>query len=408
MILVLCSPALLFSAQRICHLDLPDWVTAESSTFLEGGNQEVHVKQSLTLDGWSSGKLQSDLALAIENYIPFKSSALLGNAFFQRQAIAVSNALFQYEAFPTFFGSEGLYIPEVDALAKHPTAPLSQYTDGLRKTARGLSAFAQRHPDITFCLVLADPSNFSEANPAGTLVSKRLTTQECASILETELADASNVHVVPVAYDNVSDLYANYYRTDHHWNGYGAISAYDAVKEIAGLDDVKLASEDPLVFADFPCNGSYSREFLCLLNEEQIEPNIDVDMYGEHSEGAPFIISNDPVASLKSAGEWGQFDFYAQWFGSAVMTAKRPLSNGMIEDDSRAVIIQDSYNDALHWLLAQNYSYTQSYSDIKYPRYDQATLIDRLEEVDPDIVYFVGDAGDYTWLLDVVPNYFEE
>lgn len=405
---VLASPMALFVADRGLKLDLPDWMTAQSSSYLSGGIKKASIKKNLCLEGWNSKALQGAVETTVGNNIPFKASALLGNAFLQRQAIAASNMLFCFDVYPAYFGSSGSYNPGQNALSAYPISGKNGFIDDVRATGTQLAEFASRHPDIQFCLVMADQSDYSDANPVSRLVSSRVSTKDCAEALRGAIKGCENVSLVCIAYDDADEYYRNYYRSDHHWNGWGALAAYNEVKSIMNLKDVVLKSEEPVLFAGYPCNGSYAREDLFLINESPAEPALDVSCFVPEGSGAPYIIREDAANALMATGMKAQFDFYPQWYGAAATVAKYPLENAALDDGSRATVLQDSYNDAFHWLLGLNYQTTTSYSDLKADRTDTTPLAERVRDSDPDVIYFVGNCGAYQRLLKKAPGYFEE
>lgn len=94
--IVIASPAALYFVQNVAGARLPDWVSSENAKYLSGGMGEAHVKASLNLRGFKSGKFQSALETEIGNHIPLKATVLLGNAALQRTLIVASNGLFNW------------------------------------------------------------------------------------------------------------------------------------------------------------------------------------------------------------------------------------------------------------------------------------------------------------------------
>lgn len=403
--LLLLGPALLFVGQEKLHLDLPPWLTAEDADYLSGGLETAEVLKHLNLKGFVSEKLQSNLETAINNHVPFKASVLLGNAALQRSAIFASNSLFSYPAIPTYFGSDKIYLPPYNALSRMPDNAKEDALRGTEKTAQGLMQVAAAYPEVDFCIVVADESNTSKANPAASLVSNSVTTDDCIAALENTLSGTSNVHVVATPYTDANQYYQNYYSTDHHWNGRGTIAVFRRIAQTMGFRELRNNDLGTITFPELRINGSCSREGLMFLNESVSEPQFDLSGLEILNEKKPPLVSADPVASLEACGPKAEFTFYSSWYGSYQLAAASPIVNRNCPDDSTAIVIQDSFNNSLHWLLAQNYAHLECFSDTK-PSDERHTLAERIEATNAKTVYLVGNVSAIRRLTDEQPDYF--
>ncbi|MDE8702800.1 hypothetical protein PZH32_07455 [Adlercreutzia equolifaciens] len=404
--LLLLTPCALWAAQEGLRLPLPDWLTAESATYLSGGISESHLEKHLSLKGFETEELQEALTTEIENHIPFKATVLLANASLQRNAIAASNLVANFEAYPTFFGSKTVYIPQHDALADYPST--KQWTlKRTKKTAEGIAKIASQVPDKNFYLVVADMSYTSASNPAHQLVANALSTNDYLEVLNEGTEETPNVHVVSLTYDDDAEYYRNYYRTDHHWNGYGTLALYRTLQATAKLPYTVEEPRPTLSFPGLATNGSYARDGLMLLNEAVEEPAFDLTGLEVQNTELPPIAQADSVEALLAMGPIAEYSFYTQWYGSSLLTAQSPLVNQASPSDKRALVIMDSYADSLHWLLARNYTYLQCYRDIRDGEEGDFTLIDRINETDADDIYFVGSTSAYTRPPQYLPHYFD-
>lgn len=404
--LFLLGPALLFAGQEKLHLDLPSWLTAEDATYLSGGYEEAHVAKHFSIKGFTSEKLQTNLETAVNNHVPLKASVLLGNAALQRTAIAASNLTFSFPAYPTYYGSEKIFSPDFNALARIPESEKGEVLAGTRETATGLLSVAKANPKVEFCVIVADESNNSEANPAFNLVSSRVTTTECVNTLEETLSEASNVHIVSVSYEDSSKYYQNYYTTDHHWNGYGTIAVFNAVEESMGFQNSRDNEGTAIEFSGLAINGSCSREGLMFLDESAKEPAFDLTGLEVENKKKPPLISKDSVEKLLETGQKAEFMFYSSWYGTYQLAAVSPLVNTEAPADSPAIVIQDSFNNSLHWLLSQNHSRLECFSDTK-PSKERHTLQERIDATEAETVYLVGNVSAIRRLTNEQPDYFD-
>lgn len=178
---VLASPCLLLIAQKAIDNGLPSWLTVEDAVMLSGGGEESSLREQLTLHGFKEKRLQKAVETEIGNHIPMKAFALLGNASIQRYAIEQSNLLFSWDAYPAFFGSSRLCDPEADAIVRMPVNEDDILLADASDFAAQLSAFAERHSELDFCVIIADQSDFSATNPAMDLMSSAVTTDQVAA-----------------------------------------------------------------------------------------------------------------------------------------------------------------------------------------------------------------------------------
>lgn len=402
--LLLC-PALVFLGQEKLQLDLPPWLTAEDADYLSGGLEEAHVLKYLNVRGFTSEKLQSNLETALNNHVPFKAAILLGNAALQRTAIASSNRIFGFDAIPTYYGSDKVYLPEMNALARMPDDEYDAVIEGTAKTAQGLAVLAAAYPAVDFCIVVADESNTSEANPASALVSERVTTEDCVAELDAYLDNISNVMVVSMPYEDTERYYREYYTTDHHWNGYGTLAVYDKIKTAMGFEDDRSNDCGTVEIPSLRTNGSCAREGLMFLNEPVREPQFDLSGLKVDNEKTPPLIASDPLDNLLELGPKAEFAFYSSWYGTYQLAAMSPIVNSNASSQSTAIVIQDSFNNSLHWLLAQNHERLECFSDTK-PSDERHTLQERIDSAGADTVYLVGNVSAIRRLTDEQPDYF--
>ncbi len=398
--LILCSimlgPAALFGLGYSNAITVPLWLSSEDSKWLTGGYEVSHINERFNLDAFRNGQLQSALEIEVGNNIPMKSAALLLNAGLQRGAIETSNALFGWECFPTFYGSNKLYIPEADALGRMPAKGIGSFSDSTNFFGRQLALFARGNPDISFNVVLADISEHSLLNPAYVVSTDVFTSVQSCDILQDACLEVDNVRVSFLQLGSLAEYYRNYYATDHHWNGFGAARAYALLTEeeaefgsvVSGLSSIRM-------------NGSSSREGLMLLNEPACEPRFDISHIEVQEENLPYALQQDGAYKITKNRKVAEFDFYHGWYGrSAPFEAGGP-------GEGRALIVCDSFGPGIQWLVINDHETTAVRFDLHVSISGDEKLSDILQETQCDEVYFVGHAGDFAHVLDRFPHYFE-
>lgn len=404
--LFLLGPTMLWGTQTCLKAELPSWLTAEDASYLSGGQKKSDLTKHLSPKGFMSEKLQEALGNAAENNIPFRAQALLKNASIQRIAIASSNAFFKYDAYPTFYGSTRLYIPSLDALTAMPDSNPSRSVDRILAFGDALDAFAQNHTDKTFCLVLADAPDTTEANPAAALVWRHFPTSEVRDLL-LKSCSAPNVQIICLPYQNATEYYQNYYRSDHHWNGFGTLECYNALADAMDLRDLEYNSADLLTFDGMVIDGSFARKGLMLINEPALEPKFNLAHLDVSGEGAAPVAEADGEKALLQHRQEAMYNFYSSWYGSYQKAEASPITNMSMKGRGNAIVIMDSYGNSLHWLVAENYEHVRCYKDTKQNTNSGATLQSRIDETQADTIYFIGNPYAYADLLDVHPDYFE-
>lgn len=408
--LFLVGPTLLFLSQEGLKLDIPDWLSAKKATYLLGGESKAGLTKNLSIKGFATGKLQTSLETMVNNFTPVRYNVLLANAAAQRSAIEASNSLFGFDVYPTFYGSESAYLPDEDAICAYPTATKEQI-DNAAWAMEGLAEVAREYPQKNFYIVISDRSHLSAANPLHNLVSGALDTEDFLAAMEKGAADTPNIHFVCLTYDSLDEYYENYYRTDHHWNGYGTIATYNELSKTAGLPYTVENTPSTIDFPGLMVNGSYARDGLQLLNNTITEPRFDVEgLEIKNKKLPPAAITDEAAAidALESRGLNASFNFYSCWYGDTALGVKSPIAYADAPLDRNCAVIADSYGSSLHFLIARNYQNTHFFRDIWNSEKGDDTLKGRIEAAgNADDIFFVGGANAYSRLKECFPHYFD-
>lgn len=381
----------------VCQVaSVPSWLSPEDARWLSGGYEAPHIEEHLSLNGFLDGELQNVLEAELGNNIPAKGTALLLSASLQRRAIEASNALFGWECYPTFFGSNRLYIPEVNALGRMPAKGRDSFAEDTFAFGEELALFAQDYPHTRFNVVLADISEHSALNPASALSSNVFSSLQSHDILLDSCSGSPNIQISFSQAADIADYYRNYYTTDHHWNGFGAALAFASIEGrsldiesgVEGLSGIKM-------------NGSMSREGLMLLNEQAREPLLDFSSIVVKGIDPPDFLLPNGVQELTQNVKVAEFDFYHGWYGNSVSFEAGGMGEGT------ALVVCDSFGAALQWFVANDHENTLIRTDLHVSASGNQKLRDIMELSHYDDVYFVSHAGGFAHLLDRFPFYFE-
>lgn len=377
--------------------DLPANAEAE---YLTGEKAIRRFEPPVSMQSFATKKTQQYMEDYIGGNIPAKSMAILNAAALQRDAISLSNIAFGYDCYPSFYDSEILYIPSHDAFMHMPMTRNETLKSDLVAFCDGLEGWMQNHSDTHVCICLADISEYSALNPALLYGQTGFCTNDAYEYLANRFASSEQIHLAYLQNDSLDDYFANYYTTDHHWNGYGASGTYNAL----AADPHEGFEAPPAINMDgLEVNGSLARSGLDLLDESVYEPFLDTSgMLVDYEDGSIPLLWQKGI-SLSDESLPVEFNFYHEWYG--------PSANCVIRNSGKdlsgpVVVVGDSYSSAFQWLVARNHSSTATYLDMHGAYEGEETLDDRLQETGADTVYFVGCLSAFGYLRQCYPNYF--
>lgn len=379
--------------------DLPANAGAE---YLTGEKAIRRFEPPISMQSFTAKKTQQYMEDYIGGNIPAKSVAILNAAALQRDAISLSNIAFGYDCYPSFYDSEILYIPSHDALMHMPMTQNENLKSDLVAFCDGLEGWMQNHSDMNVRICLADISEYSALNPASSYMQTDFCTNDAYGYLMSRFGSSEQIRLAYLQNDSLDDYFANYYTTDHHWNGYGASETYNALA-FDSREGFKASSV--INTSGLEINGSLARSGLDLLDEPVSEPLLDTSgMLADYVDGSIPLLQQGEIG-LKDESLPVEFNFYHEWYGPSancvIMNSGKDLSGPV-------VVVGDSYSSAFQWLVAQNHSSTATYLDMHGAYEGEETLNDRLQETGADTVYFVGCLSAFGYLRQCYPNYFHD
>lgn len=393
---VLCGPILL-AALTSAGISLPESMTSDSARYLSGGISDTEIGPYLNIEDFSNGSLQKAAEDTIERYIPAKRSALLTNAKVQHYAILSSSHLTGIQSGATFYKSRFFYTAKNHALSEKALPKTVATQDNLQSFGEGLADIARIYPDKTFCVIMADDSQTSLANPAVRKSSDKITTSQAIQIISKECEEQKNVAFPATFYDSADTYYQYFYTTDHHWNGWGAIDAYLKAAQTAeikskvelGASIKDLRPQEGLNWVRE--NGSYCRYGLMLLNEKADEPFLDVlDVKVDGKSGFAPVSSMNGIKKLKKIGAMANYDFYQSGYGKR--NNVEMTNDGAPIANRNALLICDSYGTAFRWVAAKDFKKLT----IKYDMHNDqdaskvSNLKSSIEESNSEFIFIVG------------------
>lgn len=392
----LLGPAAVIFSEQV-GIELPGWLSAEDSRYLDGGIAKADVAGNLSPEGFASEELQTALDNEVGNHVPLKFSALLGNAALQRSAIEASNALFNWPCYPAYYGSDKLYDPSLNTLSYMPAKSSEVFTERWRSFAEGVVKTAKRHPDKRFLIYIAQGSDTPSYNAAYELVADALVPQECIDVMTEITKDADNVFVVTKSYDSAEDYFHDYFTTDHHWNIEGAYTAYTQIADTLGLDQISLDGTHQIEGCLY--NGAYSRSGLLLLNEKVYDSNKTFsNLVAITEEGAEESL-NAHTHFWDGSKLAQDFSFYDRYYDDI----PGPITIKGGKGDRKALLVSNSYRGAIQRLLGSSYHELATNTQLHVNTKMKQCLDDQIQSSDADDIIFAACPNS----LRISPEYWE-
>ena len=393
----LCGPIALFGAQKIIGIDISSDLSSESASWLSGGTENVDVRSVANLEGFYSKELQATAETEIENYIPAKAYALLENASLQRSMIEVSNSLFHWRCYPTFYGSSLLFIPEENALTRIP--PKVTEDAGIEGFAQELDKYARARPNINFALyVVPENDNFSIHSPAIELVSNPLTFDAVISQFQNALSNTSSIKLIYPEFESLHDYYQCFFTTDLHWNIRGASHAAQQIIQTLGL--VEMPSGSFNTISDIPFTGTESRRSLLLLGDKMEDYTFDDSDLHIDGEGDKHYPINQHEQYWNASLLDKQFNAYCYFIDIENTTIKGGKGT------NKVLLVTDSLGAATQRILAYSTSELTHCNALRGEKSSDHVLSEQIRKNDIDTVIFMGRPSDYASFIERNPSYF--
>ncbi len=291
-----------------------------------------------------------------------------------------------------------MYLPEYDFLAGLPIRDTEETRARFKEFSIGLARYAAENPDKTFYVVVPGSAQLVTPLSLSKLIHNPLDPEAVAEILSSEWEDVPNLSLSSMSYDEPNQFINDFYHTDPHWNGYGALRTYEKLAdELPQLDAIKVEGlVDGPVF-----NGQNARRGLMLMDHSVAEPRLETSSIKVESGASGWIMLEDASSAFRDFPLEAEFNFYASWCGG---DDDAIIVNNDREGD--ALLISDSFGDAFRWLLAQSFHRVSNYMDLHSRNQGGVTLQERIDQSEADTVIFVAQPSDYLSFLERCPNYF--
>lgn len=352
----LCGPFGLLVSDSL-GVTLPSWLSSVDAAYLSGSGGGAGVSRTASLNQFLSGEFQAAVEGDIDSHIPLKAACMLGNAAMQRKAISLSNIVFKWDCYPTFYGSQYALCPEDQCLFDIPDKKTEAALVPLRAAAEALERFGGRNPSKRAFLYLVPDNQNIPGAPVAPLVANALSYPQMLSVVRSE---CSNAVVIDggVSYDQFLE---GWYRTDHHWNIQGAYAAYTKIAQAMGLKVDAARTMDIISYGGIQFRGTLARRslddsFFDVLTDIKTDSEQDllVSVDGGETGGPELLVRRDAY----DRGWYGGNRFTSHYgeyfnFGPGLVT----IRNTSNHSGSGLLVIADSFSSCLDRFFAENYEF---------------------------------------------------
>lgn len=328
-----------------------------------------------------------------------RDNVILANAGLQRFYIQVANIPFCWECYPTYFASDKVYSKEQNAIVDMPLKRCDLDYLGLKSFADGMIEMAIRYPDKQFVVFLPTNSYSAPQSPVIKLTSSPLTIDIAFKVFENASSTAPNNIVFLTdgnKYTSSKQYYDHYFRTDHHWNGIGAIEAFNDMSTDLGKEPYH---DYNIITSVNRYLGSHSRIALQLTDEPILDPDIDYSavIISQDENESDGLDGNDH-SSFSTASINKYFDFHGAYYTSG--------SKYTGPADGTALLVSDSFGDAIARPIANRYS-TLYRNNLLHGHSTQGSMINLIESYNPDSIITIATLSDYESATDHISGLFE-
>lgn len=395
-LVVMLAPLAAWAATK-AGVELPLWLDGRTAKYLSGSTADDAIPRDGggLLTEFASGELQDALESKVLNNTPLRAQALLGSSGLQRSAIKTSNILFNWPAYPTYYGSSKAYCPSDSGLITIP--PQSWNYEGLVSFGANLAQYAKDHPNQRIVMYIVSESNDKTMNPAAQLMSIPDWSRESELAIKRQVEGLTNVAVLRSSYPNLSEYYGDYFKSDHHWRAKGALSA---ANEIANCLDLKPVTSMGTQIIEGSYVGSNARNGLDIVIDELSDELVDYSNIE--------IVYNDEILSATDHLEFesleypdDKFSFYDKYFGSV---DDRRFIGG--DGGGDGLLVTDSYGQAIARPLSKLFKELFVTEALYYWDDDEDNLGQITSTNDINDIVFVGYLSDYKNFTERHPTFF--
>lgn len=336
---------------------------------------------------YTGGSLQRKFDAAATDQFPLRMPLIHFSKAFDRQTISLAYA-FSNDAVVSADMTSNIYIiPNEEALIFPPGILDQQGYTNMDERLINYDQISSLYPNINFNIYYVETLAYSQVHPLNRYFANADKGQ-AIEYFKSNLTDRIELGVMPL--DGMKDQLANFYRTDHHWNIYGILEAYNGIYELLKQNFVniseKFTPDELYTFPDIEFLGSLARKTLYPIT------------------GDPFTVYIGELANciVSDNGIEGKYDCRDEYLVGNYQTTPYldhyelffSTQTGLLEYNCETttnrsiLVIGDSYSRPLIPLIAQHYQQTFFVDLRQVPEF---TLSNFLDDHSVEDVLVVGD-----------------
>jgi hypothetical protein len=323
--------------------------------YLQQGRYDLVI--NLVWDLFTGRSLQIKFDDAATDQFPLRVQLIDFSKSIERQIIQLSYLPYSDPIIPADMSS-GLYIiPNHEALIPMPLCLDADSYQQIDDRIDNYKNIIEIHSDINVYVYNVETIESSKVHPIKQYF-------DCADngrsfkYFRANVPDQISVSAFQL--ENLDDHFAYFFRTDHHWNTYGILKAYDDIYDLLSANylniPAKLVPSEMITFPDIEFLGTYARRSL----------------YPTHGDEFTVFKANSPTCIVKDQGIEGRYnrseDYLHGEYSIEPYTSHYGLYfgtlNGLLEyhcdtgTTRNILIIGDSYTLPLISLIASQYEHT--------------------------------------------------
>lgn len=325
----------------------------EDINYLE--NRSANKVEKFTLETYLNGEFQRKFSDALNDQVPLQGR--------MKKMYNYLNSSYEKGMIAKAFGEKTeRYISIKDGLLfedslVYAPSDLEVIKQNIDRKAANIESRVKEHPDIDFYIYYIEKDtdiNFETNEKIG------------AFEYLSEALQKENIPMSALEINNFKDFERNFYKTDHHWNCYGAYQGYSEVMDLLDINEEILKPKKEMVLENYTLSGSKAAGigvtgiFTESFPVYQFQyPEMDICIDGEEAEDygrQQKYISEEGNQENFSYGEFYGWD-NAEIIFDTHHTEKENL-----------LVIGESYDNAILKLLASHFEKTYSIDLRNYER----------------------------------------
>ena len=354
------------------------------SLFREGNITEA---AEILLNLYTSRSFIEKFERATSDQFPLRMEMIQFSRAFDRFVINISYALTQDKVIPADMTND-IYYDKVDNQLLHPLTLFNQTTkENIDTRIQNYTELIQENPELNFYLYYHQLLENSDFHPINIHFSEADRGQSFR-YFEGQMPDALNYEKFLLT--GMEDHLKYYYRTDHHWNVYGVLRAYDEIYELLrkGYPEIspKLENEGIMAFPEIDFLGRMARiTFFPIDGDDFAVELIDIPEHQIIKSGQELEEHSRQIYYEGNYSTIPYINHFNEFYGKVTDLIEYSFDNN---SDRNLLMIGSSYRIALDPLLASHYNKTYCI-DLRYNT--DFSLSEFLEDHKVDDILIIGD-----------------